>query len=55
VKIDAFCHIMPRPYYDRFFTLDETVDATNLRQRVANIPCLVDMDVGVGQVGGLGG
>jgi hypothetical protein len=19
VKIDAFCHIMPRPYYDRFF------------------------------------
>ena len=22
LKIDAFCHIMPRPYYDRFFELD---------------------------------
>ena len=27
MKIDAFCHIMPRPYYDRFFTLDETLPA----------------------------
>ena len=22
LKIDAFCHIMPRAYYDRFFELD---------------------------------
>jgi hypothetical protein len=50
VKIDAFCHIMPRPYYDRFFTLDETVHAANLRKRVANIPCLVDMDVRFAQM-----
>jgi predicted TIM-barrel fold metal-dependent hydrolase len=50
VKIDAFCHIMPRPYYDRFFTLDETIHAANLRQRVANIPCLVDMDVRFAQM-----
>jgi predicted TIM-barrel fold metal-dependent hydrolase len=50
VKIDAFCHIMPRPYYDRFFALPETVHATNLRKRVANIPCLVDMDVRFAQM-----
>ena len=50
MKIDAFCHIMPRPYYDRFFTLPETVHATNLRKRVANIPCLVDMDVRFAQM-----
>ena len=50
MKIDAFCHIMPRPYYDRFFTLDETVHAANLRKRVANIPCLVDMDVRFAQM-----
>jgi len=41
---------MPRPYYDRFFTLDETVHAANLRKRVANIPCLVDMDVRFAQM-----
>jgi uncharacterized protein len=50
VKIDAFCHIMPRPYYDRFFTLEQTVHAANLRKRVANIPCLVDMDVRFAQM-----
>jgi predicted TIM-barrel fold metal-dependent hydrolase len=50
VKIDAFCHIMPRPYYDRFFTLDETVHAAYLRQRVANIPSLADMDVRFAQM-----
>ena len=50
MKIDAFCHIMPRPYYDRFFTLKETVHAANLRKRVANIPCLVDMDVRFAQL-----
>jgi hypothetical protein len=31
VKIDAFCHIMPRPYYDRFFQLDATQHSVNLR------------------------
>jgi hypothetical protein len=45
VKIDAFCHIMPRPYYDRFFSLEVTPHAANLRKRVSNIPCLADMDV----------
>jgi predicted TIM-barrel fold metal-dependent hydrolase len=45
MKIDAFCHIMPRPYFDRFFELDAPGDVLNLRKRVSNIPALVDMDV----------
>lgn len=50
MKIDAFCHIMPRPYYDRFFQLDAAKHAVNLRKRVANIPSLVDMDVRFAQM-----
>jgi uncharacterized protein len=50
MKIDAFCHIMPRPYYDRFFELDASVHAANLRKRVSNIPSLVDMDVRFAQM-----
>lgn len=45
MKIDAFCHLMPRPYFDRFFELDVSTHAANLRKRVSNIPSLVDMDV----------
>lgn len=50
MKIDAFCHIMPRPYYDRFFRLDATPQAANLRERVSKIPCLADMDVRFAQM-----
>ncbi len=50
MKIDAFCHIMPRPYYDRFFELDASLHAANLRKRVSNIPSLVDMDVRFAQM-----
>ncbi|MCW2891614.1 MAG: amidohydrolase [Actinomycetia bacterium] len=50
MKIDAFCHIMPRPYYDRFFRLDPTEHSANLRKRVSSIPCLVDMDVRFAQM-----
>jgi aminocarboxymuconate-semialdehyde decarboxylase len=45
VKIDAFCHVMPRPYYKRLFELDTTPHAANLRKRVEGIPALVDLDV----------
>ena len=45
MKVDAFCHVMPRAYYDRFFELDVSTHAANLRKRVSNIPSLVDMDV----------
>jgi uncharacterized protein len=54
MKIDAFCHIMPRPYYERFFQLDMTGGdqghAANLRKRVSNIPALVDLDVRFSQM-----
>lgn len=50
VKIDAFCHIMPRPYYERFFELDVSEHAANLRKRVSNIPSLVDMDLRFSQM-----
>ena len=43
--IDAFCHTMPRPYYDRFFALETTPAAANIRRRVSRIPSLVDLDV----------
>jgi aminocarboxymuconate-semialdehyde decarboxylase len=41
---------MPRPYYDRFFSLEVTPHAANLRKRVSNIPCLADMDVRFAQM-----
>jgi hypothetical protein len=50
VKIDAFCHIMPGPYYDRFFQLDATEHSANLRKRVSGIPCLAGMDVRFAQM-----
>ena len=50
VKIDAFCHLMPREYYDQFFRLDVGPHARNLRKRVSNIPALVDMDVRFAQM-----
>jgi uncharacterized protein len=54
MKIDAFCHIMPRPYYERFFQLDMAGGArgpaANLRKRVSNIPALVDLDVRFSQM-----
>ena len=43
-KIDAFCHTMPKPYYERFFELDTGPEAANLRKRVSSIPVLWDMD-----------
>ncbi len=45
MKIDAFCHIMPRAYFDRFFELGATKEAANLRKRVAGIPSMVDLDI----------
>jgi len=50
VKIDAFCHIMPRPYYDRFFQLEATEQSASLRKRVSGIPCLADMDIRFAQM-----
>jgi aminocarboxymuconate-semialdehyde decarboxylase len=45
MKLDAFCHIMPRPYADRLSTLADTPAAANIRNRIDGIPSLVDLDV----------
>jgi predicted TIM-barrel fold metal-dependent hydrolase len=49
-KIDAFCHVMPKPYYDRFFELEAGPHSANLRKRVASIPVLWDMDLRFSQM-----
>jgi aminocarboxymuconate-semialdehyde decarboxylase len=45
MKIDAFCHVMPRAYYDRFMEMEVNPGAAYLRKRVSNIPALHDMDL----------
>jgi predicted TIM-barrel fold metal-dependent hydrolase len=45
MKIDSFCHILPREYADRFFALDDAPALRNLQNRTKNIPSLVDLDV----------
>lgn len=44
-KLDAFCHVLPRDYAERLFALDGVAAVANLRQRIMNIPALVDLDV----------
>jgi uncharacterized protein len=43
MKIDAFCHVLPRPYYDRLQQI-QTERAANLLKRTAPIKSLYDMD-----------
>jgi predicted TIM-barrel fold metal-dependent hydrolase len=50
MKIDAFCHTLPRPYYDQLFKLDTPSAAANIRNRVSAIPSLADMDVRFAQL-----
>lgn len=45
MKIDAFCHLLPRAYADRLFAIDDSPVARNIQKRVSGIPSLVDMDV----------
>jgi predicted TIM-barrel fold metal-dependent hydrolase len=45
MKLDAFCHIMPRPYADRLSELKDTPAAANIRNRIEGIPSLVDLDL----------
>jgi uncharacterized protein len=45
MKLDAFCHIMPRPYADAMAKLDGTPAAANIRNRIEGIPSLVDLDL----------
>src|SRR4051812_31771830 len=50
MKLDAFCHIMPRPYADALSRLEDTPAAANIRNRVEGIPSLVDLDLRFGQM-----
>jgi uncharacterized protein len=50
VKLDAFCHVMPRPYFDRLSALTDTPAAANIRNRIEGIPSIVDLDVRFGQM-----
>ena len=43
--LDAFCHIMPRPYADALSRLTDTPAAANIRNRIEGIPSLVDLDL----------
>lgn len=43
-KIDAFCHVMPRAYYDRFLELDVNAETEDLRVKIASLPTLFDID-----------
>ncbi|MGH3319734.1 MAG: amidohydrolase family protein [Streptosporangiaceae bacterium] len=45
MRLDAFCHILPRRYADRLFALDDVPAVANLRKRTMGIPSLVDLDV----------
>ena len=45
MKLDAFCHVMPRAYADRLAAIDDAPAATNIRNRIAGIPSLVDLDL----------
>jgi predicted TIM-barrel fold metal-dependent hydrolase len=45
MKLDAFCHVMPRPYADALANLGSTPAAANIRNRIEGIPALVDLDL----------
>ena len=50
MKLDAFCHIMPRAYADRLSSLTDTPAAANIRNRIEGIPSLVDLDLRFSQM-----
>ena len=45
MKIDAFCHLLPRAYAERLAALGDTPAAANIRARIAGVPSLVDLDL----------
>ena len=45
MKIDAFCHVMPREYADRLDTIRDAPAADNIRNRIAGIPSMIDLDL----------
>src|SRR5215472_17196736 len=45
MKIDVFCHLMPRAYADRLASHGQSADAANLRLRSSGVPAMVDLDL----------
>lgn len=44
MKIDAFCHIMPPAYYERFLALEVNKQTEDLRVKISTLPTLYDLD-----------
>jgi aminocarboxymuconate-semialdehyde decarboxylase len=45
VKLDAFCHVMPRDYFDALLALRDVPAAENIRKRSTEVPAMVDLDL----------
>jgi predicted TIM-barrel fold metal-dependent hydrolase len=49
MKIDAFCHILPRAYAQSIEQLDSAT-AANIRARIAGVPSLIDLELRLRQL-----
>src|ERR1700730_16293845 len=49
MKIDAFCHILPRAYAQSIEELDSAT-AANIRARIAGVPSLIDLPLRLRQL-----
>jgi aminocarboxymuconate-semialdehyde decarboxylase len=45
MKLDAYCHVMPRSYADRLAAITDAPAAANIRNRIEGIPSMVDLDL----------
>src|SRR5579871_3288025 len=45
MKIDAFCHILPRRYLEQIEALAPTEQSRGIRGRSTAVPAMVDLDV----------
>lgn len=43
MKIDLFCHLFPKNFYDRMLTVSGK--SAHMQKRVRGIPCIVDLDL----------
>ena len=43
MKIDTFCHIFPRKFYDRMLTISDS--SATMQKRIRDIPAMVDLDL----------
>jgi uncharacterized protein len=55
MKIDVFCHVMPRAYADRLSSHGGDAAAANLRKRSTEVPAMVDLDLRFRQMDEFGG